>query len=249
MSRIAIVAALEREVSPLVRRKDARGNAWRVSDLEFDGRKFRFFEKDEVVVVCGGIGAQAARRAAEAVIALYSPEVVYSAGFAGALDPGLKVADIIQPLRVVNASDGSSVTLEQGKGVLVSFGSVASPEQKVKLRDSYAAQTVDMEAAAVARAAEARGVRFAVVKVISDEFDFTFPSMERFVDANGVFLEAQFAWFAALRPWLWPQVARLAGNSRRASRALCDWLSGDRLRNMDSASASSPPTLQAVNRQ
>jgi adenosylhomocysteine nucleosidase len=158
------------------------------------------------------------------VIALYAPKVVYSVGFAGGLDPGFKVADILQPLRVVNASDGSSMTQDRGQGVLVSFGSVASPAQKASLRDSFAAQAVDMEAAAVARAAEARGVGFAVVKVISDEFDFDFPSMERFVDRNGRFLEVRFALFAALRPWLWPRVARLARNSRRASRALCDSL-------------------------
>lgn len=254
MSRIAIVAALEREVRPLVK-------SWRVSEREFDGRRFRFFEKDDVVLVCGGIGAQAARRAAEAVISLYAPQVVSSVGFAGALGSELKVADIIQPLRVVNASDCSSVTLARGEGVLVTLGSVASPEQKAKLRDSFAAQAVDMEAAAVARAAEARGVRFAVVKVISDEFDFNlpaiFPSTERFVDANGQFLEGRFAWFAAFRPWLWPQIARLARNSGRASRALCDWLSDEGLRELDAASTStsSPgstssdtPTLQAVNR-
>jgi adenosylhomocysteine nucleosidase len=254
MSRIAIVAALEREVRPLVK-------SWRVSEREFDGRRFRFFEKDDVVLVCGGIGAQAARRAAEAVISLYAPQVVSSVGFAGALGSELKVADIIQPLRVVNASDCSSVTLARGEGVLVTLGSVASPEQKAKLRDSFAAQAVDMEAAAVARAAEARGVRFAVVKVISDEFDFNlpaiFPSTERFVDANGQFLEGRFAWFAAFRPWLWPQIARLARNSGRASRALCDWLSDEGLRRLDAASTStsSPgstssdtPTLQAVNR-
>jgi adenosylhomocysteine nucleosidase len=134
------------------------------------------------------------------------------------------VADIVQPRRVINASDGSSVNLEHGEGALVSFGSVAGPEQKARLRDSFAAQAVDMEAAAVARAAEVRGVEFAVVKVISDEFDFNFPSMERFVDSNGQFLEGRFAIFAALRPWLWPQVMRLARNSKRASRVLCDWL-------------------------
>jgi adenosylhomocysteine nucleosidase len=259
MFKVAIVAALEREVHPLVKN-------WRASEREYDGRRFRFFEKDDVVLVCGGIGAQAARRAAEAVISLYAPTVVMSAGFAGALDPELRVADILQPHRVVNAGDGSSVTLDRGEGVLVSFGSVASPEQKAKLRDSFAAQAVDMEASAVARAAEVRGVQFAVVKVISDEFDFAFPAMERFVDANGLFLEGRFAWFAALRPWLWPQIARLARNSRRASRALCDWLSGDGLRTMDAASAptsvstsvstasstsssSGDPTLQAVNRR
>jgi adenosylhomocysteine nucleosidase len=217
MSRVAIVAALEREVRPLVKN-------WRVREREVGGRGYRFFEKNDLVLVCGGIGAEAARRAAEAVIAFYAPKVVYSAGFAGALDPELRMADIVLPRRVINASDGSSVNLEHGEGALVSFGSVAGPEQKASLRDSFAAQAVDMEAAAVARAAEVRGVEFAVVKVISDEFDFNFPSMERFVDSNGQFLEGRFAIFAALRPWLWPQVMRLARNSKRASRVLCDWL-------------------------
>ena len=217
MSRVAIVAALEWEVRPLV-------NSWGVSEREFSGRRFRFFEYGEVVLVCGGIGAEAARRATEAVIALYTPDVVYSAGFAGALDPMLKVGDVLQPRRVVNANDGSSLTLEQGEGELVSFGSVASAAQKGSLRESFQAQAVDMEAAAVARAAEARGAEFAVVKVISDEFDFDFPAMERFVDSNGRFLEGGFAWYTALRPWLWLKLARLARNSRRASLALCERL-------------------------
>jgi adenosylhomocysteine nucleosidase len=197
---------------------------WRCSEKENGGRSFRFFEKDEVVVVCGGIGAEAARRAAEAIIAIYAPRLVYSAGFAGALVPALKVADIVLPRRVVNAADGSSVVLDRGEGVLVSYGSVANLGQKARLRDSFSAQIVDMEASAVARAAELRGVEFAAVKVISDEYDFSFPSMERFVDANGLFRDGRFALFAAVRPWLWPRVARLARNSSRASRALCDWL-------------------------
>ena len=217
MSRVAIVAALEREVRPLI--KD-----WRVTEKAADGRRFRFFEKDDSVVVCGGIGVEAARRAAEAVIAIYAPKLIYSAGFAGALDPALKVGDVVRSRRVINAGDGSSVNLDQGEGVLVTFGSVASPEQKARLRNSFGAQAVDMEAAAVAQAAAARGIGFAVVKVISDEFDFSFPSMEQFVDYDGQFRAGRFAWFTALRPWLWPQVARLARNSNRAALALCSSL-------------------------
>jgi adenosylhomocysteine nucleosidase len=214
MYRVAFVAALEREVRPLTKE-------WGVRAREIDGRRFRFFEQDDLVLVCGGIGAEAARRAAAAVIAAYEPKVVYSVGFAGGLDSALKVADVMQPRRVVNAGDGSSMNLDRGEGTLVSFGSVASPAQKAKLRDSFGAQAVDMEAAAVGRAAESRGIGFAVVKVISDEFDFSFPSMERFVDSEGRFLQGRFAWFTALRPWLWPQVIRLARNSSRASFALC----------------------------
>ncbi|MGC1647144.1 MAG: hypothetical protein WA741_15115 [Candidatus Sulfotelmatobacter sp.] len=234
MSRVAIVAALEREVRPLVRE-------WRVDERDVNGRRFRFFAKDDFVLVCGGIGAEAARRAAEAVIALYVPKVIYSVGFAGALDPGLKVGCIVRPRRVVNAGDGSSVNLNRGEGVLVSFGSIASPEQKASLRDSFGAQAVDMEAAAVARAAEVRGVEFAVVKVISDEFDFRFPSTERFVDSNGQFLAGRFVWFAAWRPWLWPQVVWLAGNSYRASHALSDWL-----RKVNAESATTGPSVRTM---
>jgi adenosylhomocysteine nucleosidase len=247
MSRIAIVVALEREVRPLIKE-------WRACEKESGGRRFRFFEHGDFVLVCGGIGAEAARRAAEAVIAIYAPAVIYSAGFAGALDPGLKVGGIVQPRRVVNAGDGSSIDLvgvnPRGEGVLVSFGAVAMPEQKARLRNSFGALAVDMEAAAVARAAEARGVRFAVVKVISDEFDFKLPPTERFVDANGRFLEMRFAGFAAVRPWLWPQVARLVRNSSRAARALCDFL---RTVNAESVLAGSvrseDPTLQAADRR
>lgn len=213
-ARIAIVAALEREVRPLVK-------SWRVSQKESDGRRFRFFERDDAAVVCAGIGAEAARRAAEAVIALYAPHVVCSAGFAGALDARLKVGDIVQPALVVNAGDGSRVEIENGSGVLVSFAAIANPAQKAQLRESFAAQAVDMEAAAVARAAEARGIRFSAVKAISDEIDFEFPSLDRFVDAGGSFSELRFAAFAAVRPWLWSKVIRLGRDSSRASRALC----------------------------
>jgi adenosylhomocysteine nucleosidase len=217
MPRLAIVAALEREVRPLVK-------SWRMSDKEHDERRFRFFENGEVVVVCGGIGAAASRRASEAVIAIFDPKIVCSAGFAGALDPKLRVGDVVRPSSVINAGDGSRTVVEGGEGVLVSFESVATPAQKSKLRDSFAADTVDMEAAAVARSAEARGKEFTVVKAVSDEIDFEFPAMERFVDSDGKFSQGGFAWHIAVRPWLWPRALRLARNSGRASRALCAYL-------------------------
>jgi adenosylhomocysteine nucleosidase len=214
---IAIVAALEREVRPLVK-------GWRAVHSEREGWRFRFFENDAMVVVCGGIGTEAARRAAEAVITRYCPAVIYSAGFAGALTPEMKAGEVIHPRQVVNAGDGSRLILDQGEGVLVTFGTIASPEQKKKLREAYGAQAVDMEAAAVARAAEARGLKFGALKVISDEFSFDFPSMERFVSATGEFSEWKFAVFAAMRPWLWPRVAQLMRNSALASRVLCECL-------------------------
>jgi adenosylhomocysteine nucleosidase len=217
MFKVAIVAALEREVRPLVR-------TWRPSEKEYGDRRFRFFEDGETVLVCGGIGAEAARRAAEAVIAIYAQTVVCSAGFAGALDPALKVGTVMQPAQVIDTRDGSRVSVSGGMGVLVSFGSVASPVQKAKLRESYGAQIVDMEASAVARTAQVRGLEFSAVKAISDEVDFEFPATERFVDSSGNFQQGRFAVYAALRPWLWLKMCTLAFNSNLASRCLCEWL-------------------------
>jgi adenosylhomocysteine nucleosidase len=240
MYRVGIIAALEREVRPLVKK-------WRVNQKEHGGRSFCFFEEGETVLVCGGIGAEAARRAAEAVMALYAPVVIYSSGFAGALDPKLKVGDIILPRRVVNAGDGSVIEMEIAGGVLVSFPVVAGRAQKEKLRESFSAHVVDMEAAAVARAAQARGVRFATVKVVSDEFDFDFPSMERFVDGSGRFSELRFAMFACIRPWLWPRMVRLATNSGRASRALSEWLEKNMGRMAEASDRPQGRPLEAVN--
>lgn len=217
MPRLAVVAALEREVRPLLK-------SWRVRETEHAGRRFRFFEDGDVVLVCGGVGATAARRASESVIALFDPQVICSAGFAGALDPKLKVGDLVRPATVINAGDGSRTAVNGGAGVLVSFGSVADPEQKRKLRDSFAAEIVDMEAAAVACSAQARGIPFTAVKAVSDEWDFQFPAIDRFVDSEGRFLEGRFAFYTAIRPWLWSRVMRLAGNSNRASHALCMYL-------------------------
>jgi adenosylhomocysteine nucleosidase len=212
--KVAIVAALEREVQALVKR-------WRGIEREYEGRHFKFFESDDAVLVCGGIGAEAARRATEAVIALYQPELVRSVGFAGALVPTLKVGEIFSPSLVVDARDGSSIETATGFGVLVSAANIAGVEQKAKLAESYGAQAVDMEAAAVARGAQARGVRFMAAKAISDESNFTMPPLDRFVNGNGQFRTGKFLTLAVLRPWLWPRVIQLARNSARASRALC----------------------------
>jgi len=217
MPKIAIVAALEREVSALTR-------GWSRLEQEYEGRKFVFFERDEMVVVCGGIGVEAARRAAEAVIAVYHPTLVQSVGFAGALNASLRVGYVFAPAVVIDARDGSRAEIDGGEGTLVTFMTVAGVEQKANLAQAYEAQAVDMEAAAVAAAARAHGISFGATKVISDELHFEMPGMDRFIDAQGRFRTANLTAFVALRPWLWRRVAMLARNSRKAAKALGEHL-------------------------
>lgn len=248
MLKIAIIAAMEREVWPLIRN-------WKARTIEHAGRRHRLFENASenrsAALICGGIGAEAARRATEAIIREVSPARVISVGFAGALDPSLKVGDIFEPRSVINAADGARTEIGSGEGVLVSSATVANMEQKNRLAKSYTARAVDMEAAAVGQGAEARGVEFAVLKTISDAADFDMPViMERFVAADGTFRSAKFGGHVVLRPWLWGSAVALARNSVKASHALCEALTSylDRKTGSleDSGSASSASRLNPI---
>jgi adenosylhomocysteine nucleosidase len=220
MIRIAIIAAMEREVRPLIR-------GWKVRMVEHGGRRYRLFENGDAALVCGGIGADAARRATEAVIREVSPARVISAGFAGALngslngDRSLQVGDVLEPRTVINAADGVRTEVGAGEGILVSSATVAGKEQKTRLGKAYGANAVDMEAAAVAQGAEARRVEFGALKAISDAADFDLPALDRFVAGDGSFQSVKFACHVMLRPWLWGTTIALARNSSMASRALC----------------------------
>jgi len=215
--KLVMIAALEREIRPLVK-------GWNAVEREHEGRRFRFYEGGDRVLVCAGIGFQPARRAAEAAIALYQPARIQSVGFAGALLPNVKVGEVFIPAIVINGKDNSRSETGVGEGKLLSFDSVVGVVQKSKLAEAYGAQAVDMEAAAVALAAHAHQMEFSAVKAISDEVGFEMPPMDHFISPEGGFQTGRFIAFSAIRPWLWTSLAHLAANTSRATRSLCAYL-------------------------
>lgn len=233
MPRIAIVAAIERELRPLIKN-------WRSTTIQHEGREFTFYENDYAVAVCGGIGYEAGRRAAQAAVVTYSPELLISAGVAGALVPDLHVGETIFPSTVIDARDSSrhQTAIQNtrladsplARTILVSSPVIAGAAQKQNLGSSYGAHAVDMEGAAIALTAEIHGLRFLAIKAISDELDFELPEMAMFI-RDGKFQTTRFAFHVVLRPWLWLRVARLARNSRLAAENLCAWLRESALTN------------------
>ncbi len=232
-AKIAIIAALDRELSSLVA-------GWPSVKVHHQGRDFTFHESSYAVAICGGIGYEGARRAAEAAIIKYSPELLISAGIAGALVPELHVGETIFPTTVIDAEDGSrhQTAIRQsplsntalGRTILISHSEIASVSQKLQLAKSYGAHAVDMEAAAVACAAQKHNLQFLAFKAISDELNFAMPEMNRFISA-GQFKTKTFAIYVAVRPWLWLKVFRLARNTRLATDNLCAWLRESALTN------------------
>jgi adenosylhomocysteine nucleosidase len=220
--QLAIIAALEREIQPLVRN-------WQRTQVVHDGRSFTCYRHEELLVLAGGIGCEAAKRAARAMVARHRPRMLVSAGFAGALILSLKVGSVIVPNVIVDGATGAEYRCNLGEGVLgggilVSAGQVAGSASKTELVKRFHALAVDMEAAGVAEVAREEQIGFRCVKAISDESDFPMPPVNRFIDGQGTFETARFARWLALRPAIWPSAIALARNSNRAAQALCDWL-------------------------
>ena len=212
--KVAIVAALEREVAPLTK-KFAR----RVQP----GQRFALFESGDVRLVCGGIGGAHAASATRWLIADAKPEAVMSIGFAGGLVPDRHVGDVITPATVIDASSGETFSVSDGEGVLVTAEGVLAEAGKQSLATRYKADAVDMEAASVARVAQENGIPFFAVKVISDEVGFAMPPLQRFV-TDGQVSTSKLLAYAAVRPSLWPVLMRLGNNAKIASSQLCRWL-------------------------
>ena len=152
MSKIAIIAAMEREIAPLVR-------GWQRARFHSGDRKFTVFESDGVIAVVSGIGCKNAELAARAVVTQYRPAILISAGLAGALIRSLKVGSVFTPNVVVDAADGAEYRcIADGNhvsgGVLVSSGEIAGAEAKRELVNRFHGLVVDMEAAGVAKVAQ-----------------------------------------------------------------------------------------------
>jgi adenosylhomocysteine nucleosidase len=121
---------------------------------------------------------------------------------------------------VIDTRTGERFSNSQYKQVLVTTPDIATVAEKQRLFASYYASAVDMEAATVARIAQAHGLSFTAIKAISDDATFELPALAHFATAEGQFREAAFAFHAALRPAMWSKLIQLARNSKLAIDAL-----------------------------
>lgn len=218
MGKVAIVAALSRELLGLAKEPGfgspvRAGGFWRA-------------EAPRVVLVTAGMGAERVTLAVEAALASGDVDLLVSAGLAGACEALLEPGFVAEATEVVDARTGERYRTDATAGVLVDprYGSrkevpkgivlATSPQivtvaEKERLRQTYGASMVDMEAATVARLARAHGVRFRAVKGISDGPEFELGGLSKFTGKRGEFLTARFALHTMLRPWTWSKAMQL----------------------------------------
>ncbi len=94
---------------------------------------------------------------------------------------------------------------------------VTSASEKRKLALRTGAKVVDMEGASLAAALVARGIRFAMVRVVSDDARHDLPPLRKAIDASGTLRPERVALAFARNPFA---AVRFARDSMRALAAL-----------------------------
>ncbi len=163
----------------------------------------------------------------------YRPSLVLSAGFSGAVVPGLGVGDLVLASEVCDANGAAwPATWPTGdsphrRGRLLTVPHIlGAPAEKRRLGERSGAVAVDMETAVVARLCTAAGVPFGCLRVISDDVDT--PLSEALLDVlrDGRVRPARLAAAVLRRPSLMAELLRLAAHTRKAAKRLAEGLDG-----------------------
>ncbi len=181
-----------------------------------------------MAIACGGHGDVLAARL-EAAIAAERPAGLISMGICGGLDPALRIGALIIGTAVGdNATDEGwaarlAATLPHARRASVAGVEIAAFDSadKAALFAATGAAIVDMESHIVARVAAAHGLRFAILRAVSDAAGDSLPMAARvpLTPDGGVRMGRILAAVAA-NPRQIPALIRLAGNTDRALKAL-----------------------------
>jgi phosphorylase superfamily protein len=143
---------------------------------------------------------------------------VILAGLGGALDPKLKVGDVV----CYSAEPGRWPELPYPwDKIFTSEGIVDTPEKKAEIFKRTGAAVVDMETGIVEAMTREAGVPLLVIRAISDTASDVIPAkLINWVDSRGRPKKAKAAWDMARDPGLVPQITRLSKNSGIAGKSL-----------------------------
>jgi adenosylhomocysteine nucleosidase len=193
-----------------------------------------------VLVLETGIGPGAAETAAKWLLNApklgevpYRPRVVLSAGFAGALRPGVQVGDVLLATEVVDPGGQCwpatwPGVLPEGEWrpplhrvrVLTTTDLVATAEDKRGLGERYQASAVDMESAVFARLCRQHGVPFGCVRAVSDEVETPLSPQLASLLSGGRVAPMRLLGAIVASPRLTGELWRLARSTRRAASQL-----------------------------
>ncbi|MBI5280348.1 MAG: hypothetical protein HY858_01610 [Candidatus Solibacter usitatus] len=184
------------------------------------------------ILAANGPGPNLAAQAASAALRQARPRALLSTGFCGGLDPALAPGDVFVASRILAPSSSREFfplpapsARPHAAGNLISIDRVAVTSAERRTLSQSGGRAVDMEAAAVAGAAERYETPFYCIRVVSDTAGEEMPlDFNRYRDAAGRFSRGRIVAAALLRPASIPGLWRLDARCRRAAVNLGDFL-------------------------
>lgn len=235
---LGLVAAMPQEIAPLLRRfkgyRKERASGFALYRFALPGA--------DVVLIESGMGPAHAQRATEALISAARPGLILNFGLCGGVQPGLAVGELVLAERVLWLEQGrltqeaqpepelvgvvgeacTSAGLQPKRGSFVTAAAIMNKKEVARsLGGGTAHPVLEMETAAVLRAARLEGVPFLALRCVSDAHDEELGfSLEEFCDSELRVSPLRVLGCISRKPWIIPQLLRLSGNTKKASEKL-----------------------------
>ncbi|HOP39789.1 MAG TPA: phosphorylase [Geobacteraceae bacterium] len=236
---IGIIVAMPEEARPIMRRfgscREERAGRFPVYYFTAGGRR--------IAMIRSGMGTNKATAATEQLIAVANPCVIISAGFGGAVRPGLDTGDVViadQYLFLDKESPKTAGTLENEPllnalrepyptrpfrivtGATVTTGGIIPKKSADHIIPREVTNPLlDMETSAVALVASRNGIPLVAVRAVSDPADEELLfSLDEITDRDLNISLIRVFLAIAKKPRILPQMLRLAKNAKRAGKNL-----------------------------
>jgi adenosylhomocysteine nucleosidase len=197
--------------------------------------------KPDISVLVTGIGRRNAEKSVRQFLASTSPKLALTCGFAGGLNPELKLGDVAFEI-FSRSSRCESAQTESGEGSepthvgcyeqLIAAGAkpvkffcadriAVTVAEKQKLRAETGADAVEMESAAIHAVCRERGISCATIRVISDTAGEDLPLDFNQLSKPDQSLDyGRLAWAIAKAPWKIGALLELQKKTRFAAEQL-----------------------------
>ena len=184
-------------------------------------------QRPGVFTVIVGIGRQNAERSVRRFLASAAPELVLTCGFAGGLNPELKVGDVVFDVQSPTAKVQSPLLAAGAKPVKFFCADriATTIAEKKRLREETGADAVEMESAAIQAVCAEKNIPCATVRVISDPADEDLPlDFNALAKADRSIDFGKLAWAVAKSPGKIGALLALQKKTQLAAQRLAETL-------------------------
>jgi len=203
-------------------------------EIVFKTKKYSLLKKntDSLILYFGitGVGRKNVKKFFKEYFKLkIKPALLISTGYAGAINPLLKVGDIVVAGKFICDKNKYYLKLSQKhkKYSATGFGvkKIVSRYEKLELRKKYpGVDFVDMESCEVIKICRENKINFVIIRTISDTLDFEFPDYEFLKDTlRNIKLLKSLSYIIKNPPNLY-KILKLKWNLYKARNNLCNAL-------------------------